>query len=388
MVVETLEWLFWGSVLTVVFITVGYPLFLFLVGLLVRRRRRLGDALPHVSLIICAYNEESVIEQKLRNSLALDYPRDRLDIHVASDGSTDRTNTIVEKFAAQGVVLDSFGRTGKTGMQNQMARRARGDILVFSDANADYQPDAIRKLVRNFADPAIGAVCGQLNYSTGGEGAGESEDLYWRYEKFMKQRESDLSSAIGANGSIYAVRKSDYVELDPGTISDLVEPLAIVRSGKRVVYDSEAVSTEEGSTNYGTEFRRKVRILTRSIGGLLSMSALFNPFRYGVFSLQLFLHKLMRFLTPVFLIVGAVALLGLGLTGGSYYPWLLGAAVVGILLSVVIVNRDIALRPRILARLFHACYYYLMANYALVLAWMNIAKGNRMKLWVPERPQA
>lgn len=383
-----LEWIFWGSVATVVFITIGYPVFLFLVGLVVRRRRKLDDSLPHVSLIICAYNEEAVIEQKLRNSLELDYPRDRLDIHVASDGSTDRTNEIVQRFAAQGVVLDSFGRTGKTGMQNQMARRARGEILVFSDANADYRPDAIRKLVRNFADPAIGAVCGQLNYTTQGEGAGASEDLYWRYEKFMKQRESDISSIIGANGSIYAVRKSDYVELDPGTISDLVEPLAIVRAGKRVVYEPEAVSIEEGSTKYATEFRRKVRITTRAIGGLLSMSALFNPFRYGVFSLQIFLHKLMRFLTPVFLIAGALALVGLGVGGYGYYPWLLGAAVVGTLLSLVIVGRDIALKPRILARLFHAYYYYLMANYALVLAWLNIAKGNRMKLWVPERPQA
>lgn len=383
-----LAWIFWGSVATVVFITVGYPVFLFLVGLVVRRRRKLDESLPHVSLVICAFNEESVIEQKLRNSLQLDYPRDRLDIHVASDGSTDRTNAIVDGFASQGVVLDSFGRTGKTGMQNQMARRARGEILVFSDANADYRPDAIRKLVRNFADPAVGAVCGQLNYTTEGEGAGQSEDLYWRYEKFMKQRESDISSVIGANGSIYAVRKADYVELDPGTISDLVEPLAIVRAGKRVVYESEAISTEEGSTNYGTEFRRKVRILTRSIGGLLSMSALFNPFRYGVFSLQIFLHKLMRFLTPVFLIAGAAALLGLGLSGWTYYPWLLGAAVIGTALSLVIVNREIDLRPRILARLFHAYYYYLMANYALVLAWLNIARGNRMKLWVPERPQA
>jgi hypothetical protein len=131
-----------------------------------------------------------------------------------------------------------------------------------------------------------------------------------------------------------------------------------------------------------------VGIIKRSIGGLLSMSALFNPFRYGVFSLQIFLHKLMRFLTPVFLIAGAAALLGLGLSGWTYYPWLLGAAVIGTALSLVIVNREIDFRPRILARLFHAYYYYLMANYALVLAWLNIARGNRMKLWVPERPQA
>src|SRR5690606_3888558 len=125
-----------------------------------------------------------------------------------------------------------------------------------------------------------------------GEAAGNSERAYWSYEKFMKQRESDLSSVVGANGSIYAVRRSDYVQLDEGLISDLVEPLALVRAGKRVVFEPEAISLEEPSASYEMEFRRKVRILTRSIVGLLSMRALFNPFRYGVFSLQLFMHKL------------------------------------------------------------------------------------------------
>ena len=384
--VDLFQWIFWGSLSTVVLITVGYPLFLLLTAFVVRRVRRIDDALPRVSLIICAYNEESVIEQKLRNSLALDYPRELLEIHVASDGSSDRTNSIVAGYASQGIILEAFTRTGKTGMQNAMARKARGEILVFSDANADYRPDAIRKLVRNFADPAVGGVCGQLNYTVAGEGAGTSEDMYWRYEKFMKVRESELSSIVGANGSIYAVRKSDYVEIDPGLISDLVEPLAIVRAGKRMVYEPDAVSTEEGSTNYGAEFRRKVRILTRSIRGLLSMSALFNPFRYGVFSLQLTLHKLLRFLTPVFLISGALALVALGLLG--HYRWLSGAAIAGTLLSVLVVTRDIQLKPRLLARLCHVYYYYLMANYALVLAWLNIARGNRMTLWVPERPKA
>ena len=223
-----LERLFWFSAIMVALVTVGYPIFLALSGPLVRRRRRLDDAEPTVSLIVSAYNEEAVIARRLGNALELDYPRERLEIIVASDGSTDRTDDIVRSFADRGVLLRSYPRTGKTGVQNLTARTATGEILVFSDANASYRPDAIRKLVRNFAEPDVACVCGQLVYRVAGDAAGDCERSYWDYEKFMKRRESDLSSLIGANGSIYAVRRADYVEIDNDLISDLVEPLALV----------------------------------------------------------------------------------------------------------------------------------------------------------------
>lgn len=377
--------LLWFSVATIVFATVGYPIALVLAGALVRRQRVIDDAQPDVSLIIAAHNEEKCIARKLENALALDYPRERLEIIVASDGSTDQTAEITRSFAHRGVVLRSFPRVGKTGIQNQTVRTAKGEILVFSDANAFYRPDAIRKLVRNFADPAVGCVSGQLVYEVDGQGAGECEHSYWNYEKFMKRRESDLSSLIGANGSIYAVRRSDYVEIETDLISDLVEPLALVRRGRRVVYEPEAVSMEEASTTYTVEFRRKVRILTRSIKGLLHMRALLNPFRYGIFSFQLLGHKLLRYLVPLFLVMGFASLAVLAALGHYRMPFLL--AVVAVTAATVVGRRT----PRTsnpFVRACHFLYYYLMVNYALVPAWINILRGTRLTLWVPDRKGA
>jgi cellulose synthase/poly-beta-1,6-N-acetylglucosamine synthase-like glycosyltransferase len=381
-----LELFFWSSVAVVVFITFGYPILLALGGLLVRRRNHVSDAEPHVSLVIAAHNEEACIERKLENSLALDYPRERLEIIVASDGSTDRTGDIVRSFADRGVILCEFTRTGKTGVQNRVVQTAQGEVVVFSDANALYRHDAIRKLVRNFADPGVACAVGQLVYKATDLGAGACEDSYWKYEKFMKRRESDLSSLVGANGSIYAVRRVNYVEIGEDLISDFVEPLALVERGHRVVYEPEAISLEDASTSHGIEFRRKVRILTRSIKGLLAMRTLLNPLRYGIFSLQLFMHKLARYFVPVFLVLGAAALTGLA-AGGQYRVLFFFA--LGVVIGALLVGpRAQSLKGGFILRIFHLIYYYLMVNYAVVLAWLNIVRGTKMTVWVPDRKQA
>jgi cellulose synthase/poly-beta-1,6-N-acetylglucosamine synthase-like glycosyltransferase len=283
-------------------------------------------------------------------------------------------------------VLRDFPRIGKTGIQNQAVRTATGDVVVFSDANGFYRPDAIAKLVRNFADPTVACVCGQLLYTADRESAADCERSYWQYETFMKRRESDLSSLIGANGSIYAVRRSDYVEIDNDLISDLVEPLALVLRGRRVVYEPEAISVEEVGGAYAAEFRRKVRILTRSITGLVHMRALLNPFRYGIFSLQLWMHKVMRYLVPYFLVTafgswGALA--GLG-----YYRLPFAAVSAAMAVAVVVGRATRARRSNPLVRLCHLLYYYLLVNYALVPAWINVARGTRVTVWVPEREAA
>jgi len=383
-----LEWVLWSSVTMLVIVNIGYPLLLAVSWPLLRRHAvatKVAPSAPPVMLIVAAYNEESVIARKLENCLQLDYPRDKLQIVVASDGSTDRTEEIVESYAARDIVLAKFPRTGKTGIQNRLARCARADILVFSDANAFYRADAIDKLVRHFAAPSVGGVCGQLVYRVRDAAAGRSERLYWDYEKFMKLRESALSSVVGANGSIYAVRRSDYVPIDDGLISDLVEPLALVRSGKRVVYEPEAISEEEPSDSYGIEFRRKVRILTRSIVGLISMRELLNPLRFGIFSLQLIMHKLLRFVTPLFLIFAVVALTGLAVAG-RYLPVFVMTAT-GIAVALLVGRTVSAVRMNAIVRCCHLAYYYLMVNYALMLAWANVWHGRRMALWSPERTE-
>lgn len=380
------EGLLWFSVAMVALITLGYPVLLTVIGPLLRRGRQVDDAEPTVSLIICAHNEESCIAAKLENALALDYPRSHLEIIVASDGSTDGTDSIVQSFVDRGVVLRSFPRTGKTGVQNLVVRSAKGEILVFSDANAVYRLDAIRKLVRNFADPAVACVSGQLTYKVASVGAGDCEDSYWNYEKFLKRRESDLSSLIGANGSIYAVRRSDYVEISNDLISDFVEPLALVRRGRRVIYEPDAVSVEDGSTSHTVEFRRKVRILTRSIKGLLHMRALLNPFRYGIFSFQLFMHKLLRYCVPLFLFTGLGSLTALAAM--DRYRLLFLISVLAISVATSVAQRTERRKSNPFVRACHLLYYYLMVNYALVPAWINIVRGTGMTLWVPERKEA
>jgi len=368
-------------------VTVGYPIFLTLAGLLIHRRWRRDDtAEPTVSLIVSAYNEEKIIAQKLENTLALDYPRGRLEIIVASDGSTDHTDEITQSFSNRGVLLRRFPRIGKTGVQNEVVRTAKGEILVFSDANAFYRPDAIRKLVRNFADPEVACVSGQLVYKVDREDAGSCENCerrYWDYEKFMKQRESNLSSLIGANGSIYAVRRADYVEISNDLISDFVEPLMLVQRGKRVVYEPEAISVEEYSTTYEGELQRKNRILTRAIHGLLHMQALLNPFRYGIFSFQLLMHKLLRYLMPLFLVTGFVSLAALAAVGRYRVLFLL--VVVALTVATLVTQETRLHRSNLLVRACSLLYYYLVVNYALVLAWINICRGKRMIFWAPDR---
>jgi len=376
------EGIFWLSVAMILLVTIGYPAMLVLVSPLIRRQRHLDDVEPTVTLIIAAHNEERCLAAKLENAVALDYPRERLEIVVASDGSTDGTAAIAESFRDRGVRLCSFPRTGKTGVQNLVAKSATGEILVFSDANALYRPDAIRKLVRNFADPTIACVSGQLSYERA-DGAGGCENSYWNYEKFLKRRESDLSSLIGANGSIYAVRRADYIEINNDLISDFVQPLALVRNGRRVVYEPEAVSIEEAGTTHAVEFRRKVRILTRSIRGLLHMRELLNPFRYGIFSFQLFMHKVLRYFVPIFLLSAVTSLTGLALLGR--YQVLFTLAVISIAVATVVARCMERRGSNLLVRVCHLLYYYLMVNYALVPAWLNIARGAGMTLWVPDR---
>ena len=199
---------------------------------------------PLISLIIAAHNEEAVLKEKLENSLSLDYPHERLEIIVASDGSTDATEDIVASFAERGVRLHRVReRGGKTQAQNEAVRLANGQFFVFSDANSMYDKQALKNLLRPFADARIGCVCGELRYANpAGDAAGKGEGAYWRYEQFLKGRESLLSSTLGANGSIYALRRELFEELESDIISDFIMPVRVWRRGFRVVYAPSAIA--------------------------------------------------------------------------------------------------------------------------------------------------
>ena len=243
-----LEVLFWVSLGLLSWTHVGYPLAAALAARLRPRRVRKGELTPSVSLIVAAHNEEDVIERRLENLLALEYPAEKLEIVVASDASDDRTDERVEREAR--VRLVRCPRGGKVAAQNHTVPQTSGEILAFTDANAIWSPDALRTLVRSFADPDVAYVCGRVALmqadGTNREGA------YWRFEVWLRARESDLGSVTGGNGAVYAVRREDYVDVDPRFGHDLAFPYLMVQRGRRAVYEPEAVSYEKPSRDQGT----------------------------------------------------------------------------------------------------------------------------------------
>ena len=302
--------LFWVCAGLIAYTYVLYPLLTLIWARFSPRRTQVdGSCFPSVSMIVAAYNEEDVIGKKIENCLAIDYPADHIEFLFGSDGSSDRTNEILS--ARDDTRIRSFPyreRAGKLNVLNKIVPQASGDVLVFSDANTMYRPDAVRKLARHFADPTVGGVCGRLrlvnpNDSAGGEGEG----LYWRYENVLKRAEGTILTVIGANGAIYAIRRELFRPLPTETVvmDDFLIPLRVLERGRRVVYDPEAVATENTSPDMQGEFTRKVRIAAANFNAIPHILGLLNPLR-GFVALALWSHKIVRWFVP-FLAIGALA---------------------------------------------------------------------------------
>ncbi len=266
-----LELIFWLSGAVVAYVYVGYPLLLKLAHLAFGRAPSHPPAVePPVTLVISAFNEEASIREKLENTLQLDYPADRLQVLVVSDASDDRTDDIVREFAGRGVrLLRMAERGGKTVGLNAAIREASGDVVVFSDANAMYRRDALRRLSAPFADRTVGAVVGESTYHDSETASEASESLYWKYETAIKRLESETGSVVGGDGAIYAIRRGLYVPMRADALSDFVNPLQIVKSGHRCLYEPAAQSVEKAAEGFDREFRRKVRIVNRAWRAML-----------------------------------------------------------------------------------------------------------------------
>jgi cellulose synthase/poly-beta-1,6-N-acetylglucosamine synthase-like glycosyltransferase len=258
--VLAVEVVFWAALGALVWTHLAYPLAAAAAARVRRRAVRRDDVLPPATVIVAAHDEESVIERRLENLLALDYPRELVEIVVADDASTDQTAELVEAVAAREprVRLLRCPRGGKVAAQNLAVRGSDAEIVAFSDANAVWASDALRRLVRSFADPDVAYVCGRLALT---DAAGTNrEGVYWRFETWLREQESALGSVTGGNGAIYAVRRSDYVEVDPRFGHDLSLPYVMVQRGRRAVYDRDAVALERPTPEIETEYRRKVRM--------------------------------------------------------------------------------------------------------------------------------
>jgi len=247
--------LFWLSLAALVWTHALYPLAARVLAAVRARPVHKGDELPNVTLVVAAHNEEAVIERRVENLRALDYPSDKLEVVVTSDASTDGTEELAARAGAR-VIANPRG--GKVAAQNNAVRQTTGDVVAFTDANSTWASDALRKLVRVFADPDVAFVCGRLNVLTGD--GGNKEGLYWRYELAVRDAESRLDSVTGGNGSIYAVRRADYVEVDPRFGHDLSLPYLMVQRGRRAVYEPDANAYEKATPTTEDEYRRKVRM--------------------------------------------------------------------------------------------------------------------------------
>jgi cellulose synthase/poly-beta-1,6-N-acetylglucosamine synthase-like glycosyltransferase len=378
-----LELIFWLCAGVVVYVYVGYPLVLRLVHLLVGRTPVHEPTLePPLTLVISAFNEESSIREKLDNTLQLDYPAQRLQVLVVSDASDDRTDDIVREYAARGVTLLRMPeRGGKTVGLNAALREASGEVVVFSDANAMYRRDALRRLSAPFADPAVGAVVGESTYHDSETASEASESLYWKYETAIKRLESETGSVVGGDGAIYAIRRSLYVPMRADALSDFVNPLQIVKSGHRCLYEPAAQSVEKAAEGFDREFRRKVRIVNRAWRAMLSMPELLNPFRYGFFAVKLISHKLLRWLAPLFLLVLLVS--SLALAGRSpLYAWAL-VAQLGFY-ALALAGHVLRQRER-MPRLLSVPYYFSMVNIASARGILEAFKGETYTTWTTAR---
>jgi cellulose synthase/poly-beta-1,6-N-acetylglucosamine synthase-like glycosyltransferase len=305
--------LFWGSLGALAWTHAGYPAAM---GMLARVRPRpvgRADIEPSVALIVSAHDEESVIGRRVENLLELEYPAEKLAIVVASDGSTDRTDEIVEEIASREplVRLLPCPREGKVAAQHRAVRETESDVLAFTDANTEWKADALRKLVRNLADAEVGYVCGLLRLESP-DGA-NLEGVYWRYETWVREQESRASSITAGNGAIYAVRREAYVEDDPKFGHDFGLPYVMEQNGLRAVYDPEAIAVEKPASEPEDEYGRKVRMNARSWGHIVT-GRMFGRTR-PLYLVELVSHRVLRYssgLLHVLLLVTNVALLGQG----------------------------------------------------------------------------
>jgi cellulose synthase/poly-beta-1,6-N-acetylglucosamine synthase-like glycosyltransferase len=361
----------------------GYPLLLAVVSFLRPKTVHRDRFNPTVTIIITAYNEERALTAKLENTLALDYPRDLLEIIVASDCSNDRTDEIVRGYSSRGVRLcRQPERLGKTAAQNAAVKQASGEIIIFSDATSHYRLDVIRAIMPNFADATVGCVAGRLVYvDPTGSRVGRGARSYWDYETFLKRHESRACSLIGASGCLYAVRRSAYKPLYHEACSDFIIATKMVEQGLRAIYEPDAVCTEETNRRSDSELKMRVRVIAQTFTDLWRHRLMLNPFRSGFYAVQLLSHKVMRYLVPFFLIAlfAASAMLA---SASFAYRALFVAQLLGYGCALLAwLLEKVGIRTRLLA----LPQYFVLANLASLIACYQFIRGERYARWEPIR---
>jgi cellulose synthase/poly-beta-1,6-N-acetylglucosamine synthase-like glycosyltransferase len=371
------EIVFWLAALLLSYVYAGYPLLLALLSLFVRRQRSEPQYCPKLSVMIAAYNEEDAIERKIRQTLALDYPADRIELLVLSDCSTDHTDEIVSAFPDRRVrLLRMPERRGKTHAQNVAAGQASGDVLVFSDATAIYHARALRYLAGNYEDPRVGAVSGRYRYFDPGESpTGLGSSVFWNYENLIKIMQSRIRTITGCCGCIYSVRKSAYTELPEDVISDLVQPLHVIQKGYKVVFEDRALAFEETTQTTADEFAMRVRIVARAMRGLLSVRDLLKPWKFPWVAFQLGSHKALRWMVPFLLL--ALFAMNLALLDSAAYRLFLAAQL--FFYAAALLNILLPLHQR--WKPLGLPLYFCTLNAAALAGMVELCRGRKYVTW-------
>jgi cellulose synthase/poly-beta-1,6-N-acetylglucosamine synthase-like glycosyltransferase len=380
---SALEVTFWACLFVGLYPYVGYPLCIALLKAVRPRPVRSREIAPTVTVVISAHNEAGHIAATVRNKLQQDYPAALLDVMVVSDGSTDGTDEALRRLVVQEPrvsFLRQEPRSGKTSALNGLVGRARGEIVVFADANSMYRPDTVRRLVAAFADPQVGYASGRMLYvDPHGSLVGDGCTAYMRYENRLRWYESAIGSVVGVDGGVDAIRRSLYCPMRSDQLPDFVLPLSVVEQNFRVVYVPEAVLEEETLSSEAAEYRMRVRVALRAFWALWDKRALLNPLRFPLFSWQLISHKLLRYLSFAPLAVAAV--LNWLLVPRS---WLYAGLALWQVIAAALAVAAVLGSPRVSRfPVTRYCYYFLLLNWASAVAFARFARGEKQALWQP-----
>ncbi|GFO63687.1 glycosyltransferase family 2 protein [Geomonas paludis] len=369
-----------SCIFLVFFAYFGYPLSLYLLSLLHGRGVEKGDITPRVTFIITAFNEEKRVREKLENTVALDYPALLLQVIVASDGSTDRTNDIVREFEGRGVrLVEVKNRGGKENAQREAVAVAQGEILVFSDVATMIEAGALRRMMANFADASVGCVS-SVDRVLGRDGKPCGEGAYVRYEMWLRELEGRVNSLVGLSGSFFAARKEVCRDFSPDMQSDFRTLLNSMRLGLRGVSDPEVIGLYQDVADTSREFDRKVRTVLRGLTVFFRNLEFLNPFRYGLFAYQFCCHKLLRWLVPFFLAASLLINAALAPVSGLYLFLFLAQA--GFYVCALAGWRSPSLARSLAVKL---PLYFATVNLAIAVAWLRYLRGNRLVMWTPSQ---
>jgi cellulose synthase/poly-beta-1,6-N-acetylglucosamine synthase-like glycosyltransferase len=365
------------------YVYLGYPGIVFLLAIIKNRNVKKGNYEPYVTILVAAYNEEAGIEDTLKNKLTLNYPKKKLEIIVISDGSTDKTDEIVKQYKEQGVkFLRQEPRAGKTAALKMALPKAKGEILIFSDANSIYEQDAVRKLMQNFNDPTVGYVTGKMIYDNlNGTPVGDGCTSYMKYENLLRQFETKIGSVVGVDGGIDAVRKDLYQPMNPDQLPDFVLPLKVLEQGYRIVYEPEAILKESSLKSSKDEYKMRVRVSLRALWALWDMRHLIAIKAPRLFAWELFSHKWLRYLSFIFLICLYISNLYLW-NQGLYFKILFllqNIFYISAPCSLILENRG--QRSRIL----YLPYYFTLINLASAHAFIKFLLGKKQVIWTPRK---